>query len=367
MTKHEIIVVTRYLGNNGADRVTAELIEQWSKDNSVFLWCMNGGKFKEHYPIPERIHVFDAQVSEREILFRLRIAFRLISFLRKHPRAIVIAFLERASLILSLCRPFINNKIIFSERNDPDNSPPGRFRRFIRDQVFHAADFSVFQTRDAQRHFHTRIQEKSTIIPNPVNSQLPVRYTGEKRKVIIAACRLTPQKNIPMLLDAFAMFSMEYPEYTLEIYGRGMEEASLNKKIADLNMDGNVFLRGFVDNIYDVMNRSSIYVSSSNYEGISNSMLEAMALGLPVIVTDCPAGGAHMVIQDGVNGLLVPVRDTEAMYRAMKRVIEEPGLAQRLGDEACKVRERFAIERIAKEWLGVLEGVVMMLFCLYLR
>ena len=229
-------------------------------------------------------------------------------------------------------------------------------KRLVRNFIYYVADKCVFQTQDAKKYFPRRIQTKSKVIQNPINPNMPTRYKGAKQEVIITACRLSPQKNLPMLIQAFNMLLKNHPEYSLEIYGRGAQEEALRKLIHSMGLDEKVLLPGFAENIYDIMNQSSMYVSSSNYEGISNSMLEAMALGLPVVVTDCPAGGARMVVQDGENGLLVPVGDTESMYLAMKRVIEEPGLAERLGNEAYKVRERFAIEKIAREWLDVIEA-----------
>ncbi len=355
MSNREIIIVTTYLSDNGADRVLTELANEWSKEREIILWCMNKNMFQITYPISERIKVVDARIVESDYLFRTKAALNLLKLLKNHSDAIVVSFLPRTKLIVSMCKPFIKNKIIFSERNDPSNAPPKKTYRFVRNIIYNLADNIVFQTEDAKRYFRPYIQKKSTIIPNPINPNLPSRYKGEKRKVIVAACRLTIQKNLPMMINAFSKFSKEHPEYTLEIYGRGKEEESLQILINKLDLRRKVFLSGFSDNIFDIMNQSSMYVSSSNYEGISNAMLEAMALGLPVVVTDCPAGGARMVVQNGKNGLLIPVGDVESMYHAMKRIVENPGLARKIADEAYKVRERFAIKRIAKEWLDVIE------------
>lgn len=96
---------------------------------------------------------------------------------------------------------------------------------------------------------------------------------------------------------------------------------------------------------------------SSDYEGISNSLLEAMGMGMPVVSTDCPCGGSRMCIQDGVNGLLVPVGQPDALCMAMERMAGEEDQAAKMGKEASKVRERFSLQSILKQWLDLLDEV----------
>ena len=99
-----------------------------------------------------------------------------------------------------------------------------------------------------------------------------------------------------------------------------------------------------------------MFVSSSDFEGMSNSMLEAMALGLPCVCTDCPAGGARAVIKDGENGLLTPVGDSHALYLAMKKVAENPELAAKLSKNSVKIREEQSVDKIIKKWMELING-----------
>ena len=93
-----------------------------------------------------------------------------------------------------------------------------------------------------------------------------------------------------------------------------------------------------------------MFVCTSDYEGLSNSMLEAMAIGLPCVCTDCAGGGARMMIRDHENGLLTPVGDAQAVYAAMKEIIETPLLAQQLSAAASAVRGQLSISQIADRW-----------------
>ena len=111
---------------------------------------------------------------------------------------------------------------------------------------------------------------------------------------------------------------------------------------------------GFAEDIHQKMLDAMLYVSSSDYEGISNSMLEALGMGVPTIATDCPVGGARMVIQNGVNGLLVPVKDANALYNAMKRIIEDKNFMEMISKEATKILKKYPLEKISQKWIEVM-------------
>lgn len=120
-----------------------------------------------------------------------------------------------------------------------------------------------------------------------------------------------------------------------------------------MGLSERIHFEGFKKNIDEIIRDSAMYVSSSDYEGICNSMIEAMSMGIPTICTDCPIGGARAMITDGVNGLLVPVRDSEKLYKAMKTFIDRPEYAARLGAKAEEIRNMYPVEKIAKEWLDL--------------
>jgi len=100
-----------------------------------------------------------------------------------------------------------------------------------------------------------------------------------------------------------------------------------------------------------------MFVSSSDCEGLSNSMIEAMAIGMPCVCTDCLGGGAREVIQHEVNGLLVPMKDVDALYQGIKRLIDEPDLAKRCSENAARIRNEMSVTKIADRWLEVIECV----------
>lgn len=152
------------------------------------------------------------------------------------------------------------------------------------------------------------------------------------------------------MIDSFIEIHKKHPDFILKIYGNGIIEREIGEYIEKNNAQKYIILNDFLKSIHNEVLDSYGFISSSNYEGMSNSMLEALAIGLPCICTDCPIGGAKMIIRDGVNGLLVPVKDKEAMVKAINRLIENPELANRLSKEAIKIREKLDQDRICEEW-----------------
>jgi len=347
----EIIIVTISLGNDGAERILTELARQWHHDgHEITVIQTSPNRYGTEYALPEGIEQIQIHTtSSNKILRFLQEIKALIGILKQRPNATCLSFLSASSFILAITW-FVKNRMVFSERNNPRKVPVGKHQQILRNFAFRFADAIVFQTEDAKSYFSNSIQRRGHIIPNPINGNLPEPYEGEREKIIVTACRLHP----PMMINAFSMLADEFKEYKLVIYGQGVLEDELRQQIANLGLADRVLLPGFATNILEQERPCTMFVSSSDFEGISNSMLEAMGMGLPVVVTDCPVGGARMVIQDGVNGLLVPVGDTKTMYEKMKSILASPELAKRISVEAIKVRDTFPLSKIAKRWIDIL-------------
>lgn len=353
----EIVVVTPHLGNGGAERVLSELMSEWTRmGKKISVIQTNANRYGNDYEFSQKINVINLTTTGGKFR-RAKQALELCKILSKYPDATVVSFVNTAILVCGIASFIFKNKLIFSERCDPARTPDKKIQRIVRDKIFKRADACVFQTTMARKHFPKSVQRKGVIIKNPINPLLPEPYRGIRKKTIIAACQLTDQKNIPMLIHAFAKFYESNKDYRLEIYGRGVREAELRELIKTLGLENHAFLMGFSDDIYKQMKDCAMYVSSSDYEGISNAMLEALGLGLPSICTDCPVGGPREIIEDGINGLLVPVGDAEALCEAMKKIADDSAFAERLSENAVKVRDKFAISEVAREWLQLMDRI----------
>lgn len=348
----EIIFVMPGMNGGGAERVIAQLASFLCRQNKWKVTILLTEDETCVYPLEKEIEVI-------YIGSYMPNPFEQIDFIHKQikqrPEAIVVSFLDNQNIFTAIALQGLGkHHFIVSERNDP--SQVKRFRRFLKNFFYRFADDIVFQTEDAKAFYPVYLREKGSIIMNPLKNDLPVCDYGTtaQEKRFVAFSRLTSQKNIPMMLRAFQKFHKKHPDYCLDIYGKGGEEEKLKELTRELELTEWVHFMGFQQSIHNEILNAVAFLSSSNYEGMSNAMIEAMAIGLPVICTDCPVGGAKMVIRDGVNGILVPVNDAERMCRAMEKIVEEPEYAKRISMNGLELRDRLSIEKIVNEWLKVL-------------
>ncbi len=207
---------------------------------------------------------------------------------------------------------------------------------------------------------------KFRVIYNPIVDEELLRkaeepvdhpFFGEGRPpVILAAGRLHVSKDFPTLLRAFSLVRREVPSRLL-ILGEGEKRRELEELAEELGIREDLDMPGFVKNPYKYMRRASVFVLSSQWEGLPTVLVEAMACGCPVVSTDCPSGPAE-ILQGGECGLLVPPRNAEELAAAILRVLKDKTLAQELREKG-KIRAMdFTVERAVREYIRLVEEVV---------
>ncbi|MBE5921844.1 MAG: glycosyltransferase family 4 protein [Lachnospiraceae bacterium] len=285
---------------------------------------------------------------------------QLRTLMKNNPNIIVITFLQPSIPMVVLAARGLPNKIIISERGDPERLMKKRYGKKFIEKYYDRVNAAVFQTPEALATYPACVSKNGVVISNPVKHDLPAVYHGKRNKNITTFCRISRQKNLPMLIEAFALLHKEHPDYRLRIFGNALNEDDrkvkehIENQLKQLNLTDCVERLPFSATIHEEIIYDAMYVNSSDYEGISNAMLEAMAIGMPVVCTDCPIGGAHATIQNEVNGMLVPVGDAKAMYLAMKKIVEDESFAETLSHNAAKIRETLSLNNIAKKWMELL-------------
>lgn len=348
----KVIFVTPNLSNGGAERVTVMLANELAKDNiGVTLVYMKDDITSYRPEMNVKVCYFFTKGNRIKRLISKIV--RLRKLMKKHKDATYVAMLPYETLYTYIAAFGLRQKVVYSLRNDPSNMK-GWLWWVIKNIIYPKAGCIVFQTEAARDYFPEKIQKKSVVIPNPISENLPERYLGERRKEIVTVGRLTSQKNYPLMLSAFANVHSIYPDWKLRIFGQGTLENELKALCKEKKIEDFVEFCGFQSNVIEEINQSGIFVLSSDYEGISNAMLEALATGIPCVCTDCPAGGARMIIQDHKNGILVPIRDEKKLTEAIIELIENPDLAERLSRNAIKIGESLSTQRIAEMWSSVI-------------
>ena len=233
-------------------------------------------------------------------------------------------------------------KIIVSERNDPKNFQGKTITKVLSRWLMGQANGFVFQTNDAS-DFYRNYKDKSVIIPNPV-AEVPIvqeRIPNElRRKEIVTAGRLVPQKNYEMLIRAFAKVAEILLDYKLIIYGEGNLKEHLVHLSNELGVGSRVVFRGAVNDLHERIVDSELFILTSDFEGMPNALMEAMAMGLTCISTDCPCGGPKEIIKSGINGYLIPVQNVEKCAETINAVINNKKNADLVGLKALEIRDR---------------------------
>jgi glycosyltransferase involved in cell wall biosynthesis len=271
---------------------------------------------------------------------------------------VVVSFLPEPSFRVLLIKKILPIKVIVSVRNDPNKEYASKKRRLMAKLLYPLADGFVFQTEDVRKWFPKKIQDKSVVIPNPVNEAfLREPYNGKREKIIVSVGRLVEQKNQKLLIEAFCEFKKTNEDYKLKIYGEGPLRKDLQKKIEDLGLKKSVELMGEVPNLENEIYKAKMFVLSSDYEGMPNALMEAMALGLPCISTDCPCGGPRCLINNN-NGILVKVGDVGDMTDAIGKIANDDKNASKLSANGNNEISKYKLVYIAGRWEEIIKRMV---------
>lgn len=263
---------------------------------------------------------------------------------------VIVAFRDNASALAVIATLFKKIPVIVCERSDPymEVNLSLRIARFF----FRYAGGGVFQTKEAQRYFEKSIKNYS-IIPNPV---LPIKKQckgmfEERENIILNVARLEiVQKRQDVLLEAFKFVIDKYPQMKLGLCGDGIDKDKLLKQAEKLSILNNVYFYGVVKDIPDKLYNSKMFVLSSDYEGISNALIEAMSMGLPCISTDTSPGGARVLIKNGENGFIVPRNNPKALAEKIIFYLEHPQVANKHGENAKNIVNEFSPKHILDMW-----------------
>ena len=360
----KILFVSGNLCNGGAQRVisvvSSELAEK-GHEVSLLLYSRN----EKEYPLSEKVNVISLANSFEDYqkisgFNRIKLVRKVLKELRPE---IAIGFLEGGyGLYLSsfglrkikkVSSARINPKYIVEEKG---------LRAFINKRWFKKSHAIVLQT-ESQREFAPKSwQKKSVVIANPVSEkalQCAKESQSETCRKLIMVGRLDAQKNYSMAIDAIRLLKYEYPDIQLDIFGKGAMEQSLQAEIVQKGVDKNVFLKGWTQNSIKELVEHDMFLMTSNFEGMPNALMEAMAVGLPVISTDCPTGPSDL-IDNGVNGYLIPVSDAKVLAERIKDVIEMPKekRIEMAKLAKLKMQDQFNNKVIASQWEEMFENLL---------
>lgn len=357
------MIVIHSLGGGGAERVAVEMCDFWLSQGCRVTLVTQSTPDTDAYPVPEGVDRralglagestgrLSAMVSNLRRVWALR---RLIRELRPH---VVLGMMTTASVLAIMAARRLPTRVIATEHTHPPSQALASMWEKLRRRMYPRAHAVVTLTSGTASWLEQHVPGcKVAVIPNavrwPMESGEPMLAPPprEGRMRVLAVGRLHPHKGFDVLLRAFAQLVEYFPEWDLVILGEGDERGTLQRQIDESNLSGRVSMPGRVGNLSDWYEQSDLYVLSSRVEGLSNTLIEAMASGLPVVAFDCETGPREIIRHD-IDGVLVQqVEDDEALAAHMADLMARPERRNALARRAIDVRDRFSTARVMSMW-----------------
>lgn len=354
----KLLVSIATLGSGGAERVLSILSKPLADSFDEVQYVMwDGGEV--FYNIDERIKIVSLpQLSGRVGRTKQMRAFH--RYVKQEKPSLILSFLTPYNMLVLLSTIGMKQRIVVAERTDPNRLlSGGKPALWLRDHLYKRTVGILTQTQYAKSCYDLKFANKTKVIYNPITmtkDQVGAATRTEKEKFFVSVGRLETVKDQTMMIEAFDYFHQNHPDYRLVIYGEGPMRQQLESLIVQRGLNGVVTLPGNNNKVWDAMLPAEYFLLSSQYEGMSNAMIEAMCLGLPVISTK--VAGATDLIKDGVNGYLVDVKNSDAMTNRMSQVADNASLQKLMGVEAMKVYEKLKADVICKQWVDYLKGLI---------
>ncbi|MFE8073389.1 glycosyltransferase family 4 protein [Marinobacteraceae bacterium S3BR75-40.1] len=363
------------LSSGGAERVMVTLANYWAAQGWEVIIVTITGEDRDFYPLHPAVRriAFGLDGASQGGLNAIANNWRRMRALRavlgNEQPSMAVAFMPTANVLLVLAAIGISIPTIGSERTYPPRMPLGGLWERARRYTYGRLTTVVAQTELSAEWLAgntTAKRGRIVVIPNPVTLPMLVnepRFSLADSKqdmgcshILLAVGRLGPEKRFDRLIDAFGQLAGQRPEWGLVILGEGRQRAALEAQCRAGGLESRVRLPGAVGNVGECYEAADLYVLTSRFEGFPNTLLEALAHGLPAVAVDCETGPRE-ILRHEVDGLLVPQDDPDALVSALERVMADGPLRSRFSEHAVEARKRYAVERVAAMWEELFSNV----------
>lgn len=349
----KIMFYINAIHDGGAERVMINLTKYFSESgyDSVLVTSFRD---KWEYTVPEhvrRLSLEDVEIKQSRWKRNLSRIYKLRQLCKKEKPDILVSFMAEPNFRAILATIGLPIKNLVSVRNDPEIEYGGKIGHLVGKYLLPLADGCVFQTEEAKKWFPQKLQSKSRIIYNSVKEDF---YHIERKPCkgeIVTCGRLEKQKNHALLIQAFAKIAREFPYATLKIYGEGSLKKQLQQQINELHLQGRAFLMGATDHVEEVLKSADLFVLSSDFEGMPNALMEAMAAGVPCISTDCPCGGPKELFGNDLENQLVKINNEAELEDAVNNFMKLSTTDKMLRGKQMKNKARdYMPSRVNEYW-----------------
>jgi glycosyltransferase involved in cell wall biosynthesis len=360
-----LLIYIHSLENGGAERVVANLANHWVSLGWDITVVTVASQARDFYALAPAVHRVSLELAggRRNVLAGFwrtgRRAHALRRVLRQLRPDVALSVMHTANVVLTLAaRGVPGLRTIGSEHNFPPKAPMGIVWETMRRHAYGRLDAVVTLTKECASWLAAHsLARKILVIPNPVAWPLanhtpqvdPDAWCAPGRRILLGVGRLSVEKNFAALIDMFSRLAPAHPAWDLVILGEGPQRASLSARVQAAGLERRIFLPGSVGNVGDWYRRADLYAMSSDFEGFPNTLVEAMAYGVPAVSFDCDTGPRD-IIRHGIDGFLIAPGDNGAMGAALGKLMLDQPLRAQFAARAIEARERFSMKKIARMW-----------------
>ena len=347
MNSKKIMFYISSLAKAGAQRVILNLTESLlAKGHKVTL--VTTSVVENEYELPKGAKRIISDIGEEEItssrITNLKKRFmKLRNIWKSEQPDVIISFIGKNNFMAILTAWGLDNKIM----------------ELLAKTLMGKSAGIVLQTPDAKAYFPKWMHKKAVILENPLNPEfIEEYYGGERSNEIVSVGRIDANKNQKLIIDAFYQITEEFPDMKLILYGDGEDREKLLKYAQNNHYSERILFPGAVNNVKERIKKAKLFVLSSNTEGMPNALMEALALGIPSISTDCPCGGPKMLMDGKENGILVPVGDCAKMADAMRTILGDEEVWKKYSRNAYGITESLHPDQVNEKWENYLYSVM---------
>lgn len=356
-----LMILTGGLGTGGLERISCFVANKFSEKGwkVVILTLLQGKEEKSSFQsLNQNVQVFHYPGKNDPIRHKYTSVLVWNKMIKDATRLYkpdsILAMTFKIASLVCIAAPKYASKITIREISDPKSKVRNPIINWLTEILCRNVKNVIFQTNWEKKCYRGRMQRKGVVIPNPISISLNKQGMFNQKKIFTLTRLLLNQKRQDILIKAFELVYDKHPDYYLEIYGRGEDKTKILDLIACSKARNNISIIEPKPNIHETVIDYRCFVLTSDYEGMSNALLECYSLGIPCISSDWP--GVEDIISNEEDGLIYIRQDILGLANAMARIVESEELCYSLTNEAAQRAVRFNEYDIINKYCEVIEG-----------